>query len=274
MGYGNERTSGALRKLAAMWMAFSLLGFSMGRVSALGRAALAADAEAGETFRLEVVSVSLPRTRQRRVFIYHTHTHEAYQPDKDQPYTPTEKWRTMDERFNVVRVGEELASRLREAGIFVVQDTSDYEMPKLSTAYSRSLEGLKKAAEEGYDLYIDLHRDSYSKGNGANTVSVDGMDTARLLFLIGQGTGSALDDKPDWEANEKAARIISDALNERAEGLSRGVALKSGRYNQQAASPSMLIEAGNNQNTLSQALAAMEPLARAICRYFDGLDAF
>ena len=172
----------------------------------------------------------------------------------------------------MIRVGRELADRLREAGIEVAHDTSDYEMPRLSTAYSRSLEGVERAAREGYDLYIDLHRDSYSQGNGPNTVSVEGRDTARLLILIGKGSGSGLDEKPDWERNLAAAQMISDCLNARQEQLCRGVSLKSGRYNQHAAVPSMLIEAGNNKNTLPEALNAMEPLARAICQYFEGAE--
>ena len=231
----------------------------------------AARAEDTVPFSLEVIAVSIPGQRQRRVFLYHTHTYEAYTMDDENPYTATEAWRTADSRCNVVRVGAELASLLRAAGIHVTHDTAAYEPPRLSTAYSRSLEGLRAAAEEGYDLYIDLHRDSYSKGNGPNTVNVGGRDTARLLILIGQGTGSSLDEKPDWQRNRASAQAISDAVNLRAQGLCRGVSLKSGRYNQHAASPSMLIEVGNNQNTLPQALAAMEPLARAICQYFDAL---
>ena len=229
-----------------------------------------ADSDAADTaFQWEVISVSAAEHRPKSVYIYHTHTYEAYEMDDENKYTPTETWRTADHSFNMVRVGHELAQKLRNAGILVHHDTTDYEPPRLSTAYSRSLEGLKAAAEEGYDLYIDLHRDSYSKGNGANTVILDGKNTARLLILIGKGTGSALDEKPDWESNEKAARMISDFLNENLDGLCRGVALKSGRYNQQAATPSMLIEVGNNKNTLPEALAAMEPLAQAICQYFD-----
>ena len=233
---------------------------------------LTATAPPGQGFTLEVMAVRSPAPPVRRVYLYHTHTFEAYEMDEQHRYTPTEQWRTADARFNVVRVGEELARCLREAGIEVTHDTAAYEPPRLSTAYSRSLEGLKKAAEEGYDLYIDLHRDSYSKGNGANCVGVSGQDAARLLILIGQGTGSGLDEKPDWEANAKAARALSDALNARSPGLCRGVSLKSGRYNQQAATPSMLIEVGNNKNTLPEALAAAEPLARAICQYFDTLE--
>ena len=222
-------------------------------------------------FRMEVVSVSVPGSRQKRVYLYHTHTFEAYEIDPENRYVQTEKWRTADHGCNVVRVGEEVKTLLQHAGVFVTHDVTDYEMPRLSSAYARSLEGLKEAAEAGYDLYIDLHRDSYSNGNGPNTILVEGTETARILILIGQGTGSSLEEKPEWEKNKRAAQIISDALNERAEGLCRGVSLKSGRYNQQAATPCMLIEVGNNKNILPEAIAAAEPLTRAICRYLDTL---
>ena len=226
----------------------------------------------GDGFSLQVITVGAAAPRQRRVFIYHTHTYEAYEMDDQNRYKPTETWRTADPEYNVVRVGKELAEELRRAGIFVTHDTTAYEPPRLAAAYSRSLEGLRRAAEEGYDLYIDLHRDSYSKGNGPNTVLLRDRETARLLILIGQGTGSSLEEKPDWEANQAVGLFLADALNARAEGLCRGAVLKSGRYNQQAATPCLLIEAGNNKNTLPQALSAMEPLSRAICQYFDTLD--
>ena len=263
-------------RLAGAWALLFLLCFGIGRgCSGTVRAALVyAETEDGPSsdFSMEVISVASGNDQQKRVYLYHTHTYEAYEMDGENRYTPTETWRTADHEYNMVRVGAELAARLREAGIFVTHDTTDYEPPRLSTAYSRSLEGLKRAAEEGYDLYIDLHRDSYSKGNGPNVIEVEGKPAARLLILIGQGTGSALDDKPDWEANEKAAQAISGFLNARSSDLCRGVSLKSGRYNQQVATPSMLIEAGNNKNTLPEALNAMEPLARAICQYFDSLE--
>ena len=223
-------------------------------------------------FTLEVISVRRTLGTRKSVYIYHTHTYEAYEMDQENTYVPTEKWRTADPEHNMIRVGQALARALEDAGVRVFHDTTAYEPPRLSTAYSRSLKGITRAGEEGYDLYLDLHRDSYAKGNGTNTLLVDGKPTARLLILIGKGNGSSLDEKPDWQKNEYAARIIDSFLNARAEGLSRGISLKSGRYNQQAGTPSMLIEVGNNKNTLPEALAAMEPLARAIVLYFDGMD--
>lgn len=226
-------------------------------------------AEPESGFSMEVIAVSEPIKRSGRVYLYHTHTYEAYEMEEDDRYTPTEKWRTADERYNVIRVGEELKRYLEDAGLTVTHDTTAYEPPKLSTAYARSLVGIENAAKEGYDLYIDLHRDSYSAGNGVNTVDTPSGRAARLLFLIGQGTGTGFDERPDWETNQRAARLLSDALNDQLPSLCRGVSLKSGRYNQQAATPSMLIEVGNNKNTLREALNAMPYLAQAICRLFD-----
>ena len=223
-------------------------------------------------FHMEVISVSSGQPRQFKVFIYHTHTYEAYDMGDGNRYQPTETWRTADEKYNVIRIGDELADLLKEAGVNVTHDKTAYEMPRLSTAYSRSLEGLEKAVASGYDLYIDLHRDSYSQNNGPNCVQAGQQQLGRYLFLIGQGTGTGFDERPDWEVNEAAARIISDAMNAQVPGLSRGVSLKSGRYNQQAATPVILLEAGNNKNTLTEMLASVPYLANAICSYFDTFE--
>lgn len=220
-------------------------------------------------FDLQVIDVLSQRKTIRRVYLYHTHTYEAYDMRDGNRYQPTETWRTADEEYNMIRIGKALKDGLEKAGIQVTHDTTHYEIPRLTTAYSRSLEGLRAAEKMGYDLYIDLHRDAYSENNGPNTISMGEKKLGRFLFLIGQGTGTELDDKPDWEKNQKAAQWISDALNEQLPGLSRGVSLKSGRYNQQAACPSMLIEAGNNQNTLTEILSSIPLLVNAICSYFD-----
>lgn len=206
-----------------------------------------------------------------RILIYHTHTYEAYE-QTEPAYRETEKWRTADESCNMVRVGEELSRLLRALGYEVVHDTTAFEPPDLSSAYTRSLAMLeqRQAAGEAYDLYIDLHRDAYSESQkGGNTVNAGGTETARLMLLIGKGegyTGSGYDRKPDWEANLQVAQSITDALNEQADGLCKDVRIKSGRFNQHVSNSCILVEAGNNRNTLAEVLAAMPYLADAIHR--------
>lgn len=224
----------------------------------------------GETgFSVEVVAVDTPK-REFSVYIYHTHTYEAYAMTDEQRYQETETWRTADENHNMLRIGRELAEELEAAGISVTHDTTAYEPPKLSTAYARSLEALQKSGT--YDLYVDVHRDAYSKGNGPNTVMKDEKKLARVLFLIGQGASFDGNEKPDWERNFMAAKWISDEMNGEIAGLSRGVSLKSGRYNQHAKVPCILLEVGNNQNTLMEALQVIPYVSRGICSYFDHLE--
>lgn len=220
-------------------------------------------------FSIEVLSSEVAAPKPR-VLIYHTHTYEAYEQAEDSPYQETEKWRTADSAHNVVRVGEELAGLLRALGMEVVHDTTAFEPPALSSAYQRSLEMLEKRRDAGetYDLYIDLHRDAYAASySGPNTVSAGGEPAAKLMLLIGKGegyTGTGFDERPDWESNLAVAQAVTDALNAQCEDICRDVCVKSGRYNQHVAKGCILIEAGNNRNTLLEVLNAMPYLADAI----------
>ena len=98
----------------------------------------------------------------------------------------------LDNRANVVAVGEALTASLRALGFQVVHDTTAFEPPKLSDAYTRSLSMLEARAAAGrraVDLYIDLHRDAYVKNSGvAQTVT------------IWRRNGRSTDDA-DWQRN-------------------------------------------------------------------------
>ncbi len=227
-------------------------------------------------FSIEVIQTETPEPK--RVLIYHTHTYEAFEQAEGSRYQETEQWRTADSAHNMIRVGEELTTLLRALGVEVVHDTTAFEPPVLSTAYTRSLAMLEKriANGESYDLYIDLHRDAYSASyGGGNTVSIGGADVAKLMLLIGKGegvTGQGYDVKPDWEKNLAIAQAITDDLNEQAEGLCRDVHIKTGRFNQHVAPACVLVEAGNNKNTLKEVLAAMPYLADAVVKVLGEIE--
>ena len=220
-----------------------------------------------KSLHVEVIRDTPAPSTKKSILIYHTHTWEAYAQVEDAPYQETEKWRTKDNRANVVAVGEALTASLRALGFQVVHDTTAFEPPKLSDAYTRSLSMLEARQQQGesYDLYIDLHRDAYVKNSGvAQTVTIGGETVARLMMLIGKGAGTAFTVKPDWEANYVLAERLTSCLNDSQEGLCRGVTLKSGRFNQHIAPHCVLIECGNNMNTLEEVLRSVPYLAQAI----------
>lgn len=197
----------------------------------------------------------------KRVLIYHTHTHEAYEQVADDPYVAIEAWRTTDADYSVVRVGAALAENLRRLGLEVVHDRTDHEGDQLSTAYTRSLETLRNY-KQPFDLYIDLHRDAYVKGEVMTVDGKNGDQMAPLMMLIGNGAG--FDEKPFYKDNYAFARALEARINEIEPGLCKPVLVKNGRYNQHIGVPAILIEVGHNRNTLRQALNSVPALAEAI----------
>ena len=207
-----------------------------------------------------------------RVLIYHTHTWEAYEITESERYTPTETWRTQDDHYNMVAVGEVLAKELTARGFVVVHDTTAFEPPNLSTAYTRSLAMLRSRLDAGekYDYLFDVHRDAYSGAyNGGNCLQVDGQSMAYVMLLVGKGvgaTGAGFDERPDWQKNLALAQSITGEINGIAPGLCREVKIKNGRFNQHVSTGALLIEVGNNRNTLSEAIAACPAIAEAVAR--------
>jgi len=211
--------------------------------------------------------------QRSRVLIYHTHTWEAFEMTQTAQYTPTQTWRTKEDAHNMIRVGEELARLLDEKGFDVTHDRTAFEPPNLSSAYTRSLAMLKdrQSAGEVYDYYLDVHRDAYSGDwNGDNCVTgEDGTRRAYVMMLVGKGTGTTgagFDERPDWPKNLALAQAITDAMNMIEPGISRNVKTKTGRFNQHISTGALLIEVGNNKNTLEEALSACPVIAEAIDR--------
>lgn len=200
---------------------------------------------------------------QKRILIYHTHTHEAYRQDSNDPYEAVESWRTYDEEHSVVRLGMMLAEELRLLGYDVTHDTTDHEQDSLSDSYVRSLATLESYAEE-FDLCIDLHRDAYSEGLKTHISDADGKEYAQLMLLVGRGDNYPEVQRPDYEANLAFAQTLTGKLNAAMEDLCRNVTVKQGRYNQHIGTYNILVEVGHNQNTLQQAMASIPLLSKGI----------
>ena len=256
------------------WLAAALL--ALAAFCWIGAESLEAWRRRAQAITIEVISpaADLPEPKDEaaapRVLIYHTHTWEAYEMTPQAFYTPTETWRTADSAHNMIRVGEELAQELRTLGFSVTHDTTAFEPPDLSASYARSLSMLEErlAAGESYDYILDVHRDAFSGlRNGANGIQAQGETCAYVMMLVGKGTGetgSGFDERPDWPKNLDLAQRITDAMNERLPGVAREVKVKSGRFNQHVTTGALLIEVGNNLNTLDEALRACPVIAQSI----------
>ena len=192
------------------------------------------------------------------VLIYHTHSNEAYTPLFDGEYVETGAYMTADKSYNINAVGDVIAENIMRNGISVVHDTRNNIAEVYSQSYDISLNTMKEniAENENLNVFIDVHRDSVDdKEFAANDiVEFEGSEYARVLFVVGMGEEYAGEEKPDWEANRDFAQAVSDELNNRIPGISKGIMLKKGRYNQHIGEKSMLVEVGYDANTLWQAI--------------------
>lgn len=228
--------------------------------------------EVGEEMRIEVLSPkSQPSVElggpEPRILIYHTHTTEAYTQTPDSRYEESGEWRTHDQEKNIVAVGELLAKILREQyGCNVIHDKTNHEPPRLATSYERSEVTMKRYKQQypSLTMFIDVHRDA---GGEPMVTEIDGKRVARLMFVVGTGegaTGTGFKEMPDFESNYALALAVTNRLAEIHEELPRNIRVKVNRYNQHVSNQCLLVEVGDNMNTLEEALNAVPYFAQAL----------
>lgn len=199
------------------------------------------------------------------ILIYHTHTTESYLRDISKLNKEGVQTRTNDNRYNVVRVGEELAQILRkEYGVEVIHNAAVHDNPGTSGAYGRSLNTATNILKTypSIKLVIDLHRDALDKEQLRVVTDVNGKKAAKIMFVVGtDATGLS---HPNWRENLKLAITLQEKLNKKYPGLARPILISENRYNQHLSKGSLIIEVGGDGNLMSECLESVKYLAEVI----------
>ena len=204
-----------------------------------------------------------------QILIYHTHGSEAYAQSDGETYTESDPYRTTDCTHNVVRVGEEMARIFRSYGFQVIHDTELYDYPVYSGAYERSGAAVRRWLEQypTIRLALDVHRDALVGNDGAIYKLItqeNGRRAAQVMLVVGTGHDG-------WKDNlALGVRVQRDLLADYVT-LARPVVLRSGKYNQDCLSGSLLVEVGGHGNTLTEALAGAQLFAVSAAQVFSGL---
>ena len=206
-----------------------------------------------------------------KVLIVHTHGSEAYTMPEGQEYEASGDCRTTDCDYNVVRVGDEIARVLEEAGIEVLHDTTLHDYPEYSGAYGRSQQSAEEAIAQypSISLVLDIHRDAISDADGSPykvVSSVAGVNAAQMSFIIGTDGGGL--EHPDWQENLKLAAALQQAILEDYPTLMRPISVRNSRYNQHVSPGALLVEMGAAGNSLDEALLSARLLGQAIVESF------
>ena len=193
-----------------------------------------------------------------QVLIVHTHGCEAYTMPEGEEYEESDDHRTLDETKNVLRVGDEIAQVLTNAGIGVLHDRTLHDYPSYSGAYNRSLETIEHYRSEYPSIvYIfDIHRDAVAdaQGNQYKLLCAEEPTAAQLEFVIGSDGGGL--EHPKWRDNLRLACAVQETLLADHPTLMRPIIVRNSRYNQQVTTGSLLVEVGTAGNSLEEALVA------------------
>ncbi len=206
-----------------------------------------------------------------QVLIVHSHTTESYKNTGQ--YQESDPYRTLDERHNMIAVGQHLKSLLEAGGVSVIHDTTVHDSPSYSEAYTRARETIlsQLAKNPGICLVIDLHRDAVEGADGeqkAFTAAYNGKKAAKLEIVVGTQAGGQ--SHPNWEKNAALAVKLQAALEGEFPGICRPVLLRTSRYNQDLTPGSLIVEVGTAGNTLQEALNGTEVLAKTILKMAKG----
>lgn len=209
-----------------------------------------------------------------QVLIIHTHGTESYAEEGAWYYDPEAGDRSEDTSENVVRVGDEVAQVLEDAGIGVIHDRSLHDLPVFNQAYPNTLTAIESYLQQYPDIaaVIDIHRDGLISDSGVKyapiTTDEEGNRYAQMALVMGTDACGLLHD--DWQQNLKLALKLQCDLNEAVPNLMRPLSLRTDRLNQHATANSLLIEVGSCGNSLSEALRSARLFASELALLLKG----
>ena len=210
-----------------------------------------------------------PQKGKKQILIYHTH-------GASETFVDSRPGKIED---GVIGVGELLKMELEKNGYEVIHDTTKYDWMDgqidRSRAYNVSLEGVQRQLEQNPDIQvlIDLHRDSVGKNKHTYT-TINGKRSAIVMFFNGMSRNreGEIDylANPNREANLAFSLQLKCHAMELFEGFTKPIYLKGYRYNLHLKERSLLIELGNENNTVEEAKNAAAPLAKVIADVLKG----
>ena len=206
------------------------------------------------------------RGKEPTVLILHTHTTESYTRTAE-AYQETSAWRTVDEQYNMLSIGDIVAGILEENGISVLHDRTLHDYPSYNGSYTDARKTLREILKENpsISLVLDLHRDAAGEGRNQmrTSATVEGESSAQLMLVMGTNYES-------YTENLSLALKVQAQLDAQCPGITRPLQLRAARFNQDLCPGALLVEVGAAGNTHPEAHRAAEQLAKAIVALANG----
>lgn len=208
------------------------------------------------------------------VLIVHTHATESYAQSEQYRFAYTSTDRTTDTQYNVVRVGEEIAAKLTDAGVGVVHDKTLHDYPEYNDSYARAYQTIAAQMKENPSVRIvlDIHRDAIVNSAGVRSklvTEIDGKKTAQVMLVVGTDRLGLQHDR--WRTNLKFAAMLQQQFLAISPTFARPINLRTSRFNGHAAPGAVIIEVGSSGNTLEETLESAKYVAQAVANTIEQL---
>jgi len=161
-----------------------------------------------------------------------------------------------------------LTSALEAQGIQVIHDKTLHDSPSYNKSYSRSLETVQSLMgdHQSTRIIVDLHRDAAAYlGNVSKTVNIKNEKAAQYSLVVGTGN-----------PNVEALRVFANHVNKKAAELYPGfggkIIEKPYKFNQYVSDYHILLEVGNNENTIEEAKLAGKYFADVLASVIKDIE--
>jgi stage II sporulation protein P len=202
------------------------------------------------------------RFNKSLIYIYNTHDSEEYKLDYSSEYSVIPNVKIASYVLQEYLKNNNIESYVELNSIKKILDDNNW-IYKDSYKASRLL--LEK--NNNYEYYIDIHRDSSSYDK--TTLESDKV-YAKIMFIVGL-------ENESYEYNLKLSSELSDMLNKKVDGISKGVLKKEGLgvngvYNQDFSHNLIVIEIGGVDNNILEVSNSIKVLADVLSDYIGDDD--
>lgn len=188
----------------------------------------------------------ISKSSNNTIAVYHTHS--------DESYVPSDGKESINGNGGIYDVGEAFVKQLKAQGFKVVYNKNNHN-PHDVNAYNRSRKTASTLLKEMPTAIIDVHRDAVPPGE--YQANVKGQDVTKIKLVVGR-------TNPNSQTNLQFAKKLKAAMDKVSPGLSEGIFMGKGDYNQDLSPRAMLIEVGAHTNSKQEAEKGVKLFAQAL----------
>lgn len=187
------------------------------------------------------------KSSNKTIAVYHTHS--------DESYVPSDGKESINGNGGIYDVGEAFVRQLKAQGFNVNYNKNNHN-PHDINAYNRSRKTASTLLKQDMPTaIIDVHRDAVPPGE--YQANVKGQDVTKIKLVVGRSN-------PNSQTNLQFAKKLKAAMDKVNPGLSEGIFMGKGDYNQDLSPRAMLIEVGAHTNSKDEAEKGVKLFAQTL----------